>query len=275
MAVIGVSGSDPDGCEQLAALVAQSLSADLIAQHSLDRLIAAEFPACPLPPKAWTHAVRLILARAAARGNAVVSDRRAGEALSKFPGALRILVSSRPPGTPGKFDLALNPAAFTTAQMLEIVETCIRARGLTDRGPLTMADQADIEFKARLQLSKHGIAPVANNCASPRKFTHPSEQLFANLLDFYRIRWEYEPRSFPLQWDKDGKVLEAFTPDFYLPEFDTYIEITTMKQSLVTKKNRKIRMLRAIYPHVNIQVFYQKDFQELVGKFGLNERIAG
>jgi hypothetical protein len=102
-------------------------------------------------------------------------------------------------------------------------------------------------------------------------FGHPSEQLFANLLDFYRIPWEYEPRSFPLQWDKDGKVIEAFTPDFYLSEFDLYVELTTMKQTLVTKKNRKVKLLRAIYPHVNIQVFYRKDFQDLIFKYGLRE----
>jgi len=107
-----------------------------------------------------------------------------------------------------------------------------------------------------------------------KEFGHPSEQVFADLLDFYGIAWDYEPRSFPLQWDKDGKVAEAFTPDFYLPEFDLYVELTTMKQANVTRKNRKIRLLRAIYPHVNIQVFYQKDVQDLVTKYGLPERLA-
>ena len=99
--------------------------------------------------------------------------------------------------------------------------------------------------------------------------------MFANLLDFYRIQWQYEPRSFPLQWDKDGNVIEAFTPDFYLAEFDLYVELTTMKQALVTRKNRKVKLLRAIYPHVNIQVFYQKDFQDLVFKYGLNKSANG
>src|SRR5512145_1808995 len=104
------------------------------------------------------------------------------------------------------------------------------------------------------------------------EFSHPSEEIFANLLDFYRIAWEYEPHSFPVQWDKDGRVLEAFTPDFYLPEFDLYVELTTMKQSLVTKKNRKVKLLRAVYPGVNIQVFYQKDIENLIFKYGLAER---
>jgi hypothetical protein len=96
------------------------------------------------------------------------------------------------------------------------------------------------------------------------KFGHPSEEVFARLLDSNGIQWEYEPRSFPLQWDKDGRVTEAFTPDFYLPERNLYVEVTTMKQSLVTKKNRKLKLLRAIYPHINIQVFYKKDFENLL-----------
>ena len=130
-----------------------------------------------------------------------------------------------------------------------------------------------MQFQLRLELARHGIVPAGNVTLKQKVFAHHTEEIFANLLDFYRIGWEYEPRSFPLQWDKDGKVLEAFTPDFYLPEFDVYVELTTMKQALVTKKNRKIKLLRAIYPHVNIQVFYQKDFQDLVFKYGLKTAV--
>jgi hypothetical protein len=146
------------------------------------------------------------------------------------------------------------------------------SKGLTEEAAAPIAVESQVEFNARLKLAKFGISPPHDGRPAARQFTHPSEQIFANLLDFYRMRWEYEPRSFPLQWDKDGKVLEAFTPDFYLPEFDLYVEITTMKQSLVTKKNRKVRLLRAIYPHINIRVFYEKDFQEIVSKYGLAER---
>jgi hypoxanthine phosphoribosyltransferase len=107
-----------------------------------------------------------------------------------------------------------------------------------------------------------------------KTFAHPSERIFANLLDFYRIAWEYEPRSFPVQWDAEGRISESFTPDFYLAEFDLYVELTTMKQSLVTRKNRKIRLLRELYPHLSVQIFYQKDFENLIFKYGLAERPA-
>jgi bifunctional protein TilS/HprT len=99
------------------------------------------------------------------------------------------------------------------------------------------------------------------------EFVHPSEQEFARWLDFYRVEWLYEPRSFPLSW-KEEKVTEMFTPDFYLPGLDLYVELTTMKQRLVTEKNRKLRRLRELYPEVKITLLYKKDFEELLGKYG-------
>ena len=143
---------------------------------------------------------------------------------------------------------------------------------MAGHGKLSGTAEAQLQFQARLQLAKFGIAPAGKAALTRKVFSHPSEELFAKLLDFYRITWEYEPKSFPLQWDKDGRVTEAFTPDFYLPEFDLYVELTTMKQALVTKKNRKVKLLKAIYPHVNIQVFYQRDFQDLIFKYGIEGR---
>ena len=72
-----------------------------------------------------------------------------------------------------------------------------------------------------------------------------------------------------LEWDKEGKSAQAFTPDFYLPAYDLFIEITTMNQKLVTKKNRKARRLREVYPEVNIRVLYQRDYLNLLVKYGL------
>jgi hypothetical protein len=100
-------------------------------------------------------------------------------------------------------------------------------------------------------------------------FAHASERVAAEILDFYRIRWEYEPTTFPIEWDGQGNVIASFSPDFYLPDFDLYIELTTMSQKLVTKKNRKVRRLRELYPDVNIKIFYQKDFRKLLARFGV------
>jgi hypoxanthine phosphoribosyltransferase len=103
-------------------------------------------------------------------------------------------------------------------------------------------------------------------------FAHASERQFARLLDFYQIEWEYEPRSFDLEFDGDGSVTQQFTPDFYLPAYDLYIEITTMNQKLVTKKNRKVRRLKELYPEINCKIFYQRDYLSLVTKYGLEDQ---
>jgi len=100
-------------------------------------------------------------------------------------------------------------------------------------------------------------------------FAHNSERQFAKLLDFYGIEWEYEPRTFTLERDRDGRPAQAFSPDFYLPAYDLYIEITTLNQKLVTKKNRKARRLREMHPDVRIKVLYQRDYLHLLVKYGL------
>ena len=101
------------------------------------------------------------------------------------------------------------------------------------------------------------------------RFAHNSERQFAKLLDFYAIAWDYEPRTFTLEWDGEGRPAQAFTPDFYLAAYDLYIEITTLNQKLVTKKNKKARRLREQYPDVEIRVLYQRDYLHLLVKYGL------
>jgi hypothetical protein len=113
-------------------------------------------------------------------------------------------------------------------------------------------------------LDNEGIPP-----SETTHFAHNSERQFAKLLDFYGIDWEYEPRSFDIGWDRDGQPNQRFTPDFYLPQYDTYIEITTLNQKLVTKKNRKVRLLRQHYPGIKCKIFYQRDYIDLLIKYGL------
>jgi bifunctional protein TilS/HprT len=103
------------------------------------------------------------------------------------------------------------------------------------------------------------------------RFAHNSERQFGKLLDFYAIEWQYEPRTFVLERDRDGNPAQAFSPDFYLPAYDLYIEITTLNQKLVTKKNRKARLVRELYPDVQVKILYQRDYLNLLVKFGLEE----
>jgi len=99
-------------------------------------------------------------------------------------------------------------------------------------------------------------------------FAHASEAELARILDFYDVRWTYEPDTFPIAWNLDGDVVESFSPDFYLPDIELYVELTTLKQKLVRKKNRKLRRLRELYPGIRIKLFYARDFRMLLLKFG-------
>jgi hypothetical protein len=109
-------------------------------------------------------------------------------------------------------------------------------------------------------------------------FAHASEAELARILDFYAVGWAYEPDTFPIAWNLDGDVIESFAPDFYLPDFELYVELTTLKQKLVRKKNRKLRRLRELYPGIRIKLFYARDFRMLLLKFGrlaLHDELSG
>jgi hypothetical protein len=90
----------------------------------------------------------------------------------------------------------------------------------------------------------------------------------SRILDFYAVTWEYEPHTFPIMWNLDGDVVESFSPDFYLPDLDLHLEMTTLRQKLVRKKNRKLRRLRELYPDLNVKLFYARDFRALMLKYG-------
>ena len=106
-------------------------------------------------------------------------------------------------------------------------------------------------------------------------FAHASEAEMSRILDFYAVRWEYEPHTFPILWNLDGDVVESFAPDFYLPDLDIYLEMTTLRQKLVRKKNRKLRRLRELYPNLNVKLFYARDFRALMLKYGRLALVEG
>lgn len=313
MAILTISGAPASRFEDVAHGCSRLLGFELITESRISKWMAEEFGETPVPERAWRPAAVSILARLAVDHHLVICLAGAESLFPSSPFTLRAgivapearrignvmldqrlerpeaktalarmdreakrlhklrLGRSRP--QPDSFDVILNTEHMDAGQMAEVLQAAAAARRLREQGLLAGDTEAHIQFETRLKLARHGMVPAAHARLKRAAFNHPSEEVFANLLDFYRIEWEYEPRSFPLQWDKEGRAIEAFTPDFYLPEFDLYLELTTMKQALVTRKNRKIKMLRAVYPHINIQVFYQKDLQDLVFKHGLRDVV--
>ena len=280
MALVTISGNPASRWEEVAHAAAQLMQFELVTEARLAQWIIDEFGPTPVTEKAWKPAAASILTRMATEHHLVIAiagaeslfnalpmllragivapeARRAGNVMIdqrlERPAALKMLADldedakrlrkSRFGRIVKSFDVVLNMEFMDAPQAAEILRAAVCARNLLEHGLLSGAAEAQMQFQTRLQLAQHGIAPAGQADLKRVTFGHPSEQIFANLLDFYRIEWEYEPRSFPLQWDKDGKAMEAFTPDFYLPELDLYVELTTMKQALVTKKNRKIKLL--------------------------------
>lgn len=106
------------------------------------------------------------------------------------------------------------------------------------------------------------------------EYAHPAEEMFARILDFYGVRWIYEPRTFELEWDQTGKVTLAFTPDFYLPDQDLYVELTTLRPQLSTLKNKKMRRMQEMYPQVNIKLMKRREMRDLMVKYGLYDEAG-
>lgn len=129
-----------------------------------------------------------------------------------------------------------------------------------------------IQYMAENRQSPAPLAETATGLEDQEQqviFKHPSEEEFARILDMHGLDWEYEPRTFPIKWDAEGNVIQAFSPDFYLPKFDTYIELTTMDQRYVAQKKKKVQMLKKLYPGTNINIVFKRDFNTLVKRFGL------
>jgi cytidylate kinase len=154
--------------------------------------------------------------------------------------------------SPSLYHLTLNTDQLTVDECVDILIALLESHRLRRH-----AEKQTVREEAAARQQEHPV------------FKHPAEAEFAKILDRYQIEWKYEPRTFPVEWDAEGNVTLAFSPDFYLTKFDTYIELTTMNQKYVTTKNKKMRKIRELYPGVNIKIVYKKDFHSLAERFGL------
>jgi cytidylate kinase len=148
------------------------------------------------------------------------------------------------------YDLTLNTSQLS-------VDECVTAI-------LSLQREHEQRIKAE-QESKHDDS-IDHQTDVP-VFKNPSEADFAKILDMYQIDWKYEPKTFPVEWDAEGNVTLAFSPDFYLTKFNTYLELTTMSQKYVTQKNKKMKKMRELYPGTNVKIIYKKDFYSLIDRF--------
>ncbi len=151
------------------------------------------------------------------------------------------------------YHLVLNTADLTVAEGVAVIQALLKER--TFRRPAPVRENGQAEAIAR------------DHAADRPAFKNPAEAEFARILDMYQIEWRYEPKTFPVEWDAEGNVTQAFSPDFYLTRFDTYLELTTMNQRYMSMKNRKLKRLRELYPGVNVRIVNRRDFHSLVDRF--------
>lgn len=314
MGVITISREFASGGDAVAGLVAQKLGFTLVSKKTITEnlpVFMQEGSSAPVNPKKvsknpyskeYTNALHEYIYDLAIREDLVILG-RGGQVLFKdFPPSLHVKIAASKAQRIQRVMRHYN-LGEEAAQKLIMEQERTKKRYLkrvfgvdwaslhlydlivnTDR--VSHEDAADIIVKA------YRIHGEYREVAGPREalpgaaeredegqeagasFMHASEEEFARMLDFYRIKWEYEPRVFPLEWDSDGNVTEAFAPDFYLPEQDVYLELTTQRQKLVWKKNKKIRRLKKLYPDVNIKIMYSKDIKSLLRKFGMEEDLS-
>ena len=157
----------------------------------------------------------------------------------------------------------------------DLYDLVLNTATLMPKGAATLAIDAVAIFQEHQQIVDNGTinADSTNeNESQDIRFMHPSEGELARLLDFYNITWDYEPRTFPLEWDSEGNVTSAFSPDFYLPDQDMYVELTTQRQKLIWKKNKKARRLQELYPGVKVKIIYNKDYHHILESFGITPK---
>jgi cytidylate kinase len=158
------------------------------------------------------------------------------------------------------YDLVLNTEKMDYEDAADIIVTAYRIH----------AEPREVkDGPAGFEIEERTFPPPAE--AEAEKFMHPSEEEFAHMLDFFRIRWDYEPKTFFLEWDSEGNVTEAFSPDFYLPDQDLYIELTTQKPKQAWRKNRKIRRMKELYPDVNVRLIDKRGFESMLKKHSIDQ----
>jgi len=74
-------------------------------------------------------------------------------------------------------------------------------------------------------------------------FRSATEANYARYLNLAKIKWEFEPRTFYFEGVRRGNV--SYTPDFYLPNEDRWIEI---KGWLDGPSKTKLKRFKKYYP---------------------------
>ena len=306
MAIITISRTCGSLGDELASYISSKLGCELITrQYALDNFFgelsegtvarlneSAKFFVGNIPGKEMTFRDKLvneIRMKAASSDNLVILGLGGCVILKGYPKAVHVRVtaaeSTRIAATGSLYGIAIDEAREVVAigdrKHKKFVTTVFGADLTspdlyditvnTDRMSVEEAGTCVVELARRHDLrSKMSDSTKKNRSSDHQRreivFKNPNEEEFARILDMYNIEWMYEPKTFPVEWDAEGNVTSALSPDFFLPKFNLYLELTTMDQKYVTRKNKKVRLVRELYPGTNVRIVYKKDFTDLASR---------
>ena len=102
-----------------------------------------------------------------------------------------------------------------------------------------------------------GKAGIRKDISNEIYFYSRWEANIARLFNYLGIRWQHQPKIFNL-------VSQNYTPDFYLPDDDIYIEVKNFLWKYSKIRDRKFRKL---YPDIKLTLLLKKDYLELEKKY--------
>ncbi len=115
------------------------------------------------------------------------------------------------------------------------------------------------------------IIYVPHTPSNPENVTYipsrlkPAEAVVAHNLDQNDFIWQHEPHTIVFKRNNQGEITDAFTPDFFFPELNRYLELTIMKQYLMSHdKNRKVGEARGL--GYNVVLYNEKDVLGFIGR---------
>ncbi|MBP5654383.1 MAG: cytidylate kinase family protein [Clostridiales bacterium] len=306
MAIITISRRSGSLGDELAAYISSKLGCELITrQYALDNFFgelsegtvarlneSAKFFVGNIPGKEMTFRDKLvneIRMKAASSENLVVLGLGGCVILKGYPKAVHVRVTAdertRVAAVAAAYGISNDDArevvAISDRKHKKFVNTVFGEDLVsaelydlvinTDRMSVEEAGACIVELARKHDLRSRMTESTVRSRTSDHQrrtivFKNPTEEEFARILDMYNIEWMYEPKTFPVEWDAEGNVTSALSPDFFLPKFNLYLELTTMEQKYVTRKNRKVRLVRELYPGTNLQIVYKKDFADLVDR---------
>jgi len=136
-----------------------------------------------------------------------------------------------------------------------------RIHRMTEKGRQTLSDKGVKEMYRRLK--KNGSFYSRSNQGKRKDlndtfFRSSWEANVARYFNFVGIKWEFESKTFWFENIKRGN--RSYTPDFYLPEEDRYVEV---KGWMDKSSKTKLKRMAKYYPNIKIEIIAKDEYKAI------------